>query len=62
MHQIYIFKFISNLPIDRIEFDRIEPSEKIDDFIWTSSKFYLPYGLYRINLLKNLKKSLLVRD
>ena len=43
-----ILNIISNLPIDSIEFDRIEPSEKIDNFIWTSPKVALPYGSYEV--------------
>ena len=43
-----ILKFKSNVKIENLKFDRIEPSENVNEFKWHRSSIALPYGLYVI--------------
>ena len=43
-----ILEFHSNVDNKGIYFDRVEPSEGIDRFIWIYNRVALPYGTYRV--------------
>ena len=45
-----VIHFTSNYPTRKMKFDRIEPSEGVDKFLWKRDFIALPYGSYKVTI------------